>query len=230
MVDHYPPTIIVNKGYKKHFPLNKTYLVNGFTSGLFHDVWQVIEHRLNFTSTFYKPETTNWGNVAELPNGTIIPTGMFNDVHQKRVDVALSPFTTTLSRQQAVTFLPPICSETMVIAISKSAVKESIEFTGFFRPFHYSLWIIVLTTVMVTALMKMIFLQEKSNMLFNFLKHNWDSIIPMFGGSSEELSKNGSYNILQITILLCGYVIWTSYNAALTSELMVTKKTYPFNR
>ena len=50
----------------------------------------------------------------------------------------------------------------------------------------------------------------------------------MFGGSSEEFSKNESYNVLRITSILCGYVIWISYNAALTSELMITEKSYPF--
>ena len=233
MVEHYPPMMIVNKDFKNfslYFPQNKTYLVNGFTSGLFHDVWKVIEHNLNFTSLFYKPETINWGKVTKLSNGTFISTGILNYLQQRKVDVAVAPITIRSPRQEVVRFLPPIYSETMMIAISKSAVKESIELTGFLRPFHYSLWMIVFTTIMVTAFMKMIFLQEKSNMLFKFFKYNWDSTIPMFGGSSEELSKNGSYNVLHITILLCGYIVWTSYNAALTSELMVTKKTYPFNR
>ena len=231
MVEHYPPMMIVNNNFKKnalYYSQNKTYLVNGFTSGLFNDVWQVIQNQLNFTSLFYKPETINWGKVTKLSNGTFTSTGLINDVHRRKVDVAVAPLNIRSPRQEVVTFLPPIYSETMVVALSKSAVKESIEFTGFLRPFHYSLWIIVLTTITVTAYLKMIFLQEKTNMLFNFFKYYWDSTIPMFGGSSKELSNNGSYYVFHITILLCGYIIWISYNAALTSELMVTKKTYPF--
>ena len=30
--------------------VDDNYLVNGFTSGLIHDIWQILEHRLNFTS------------------------------------------------------------------------------------------------------------------------------------------------------------------------------------
>ena len=231
IVEHYPPMMAIDEDYKEHaiyFSQNKTYLVNGFTSGLFHDVWQVIGNHLNFTSLFYKPETINWGKVSQLSNGTFTSTGLINDVHHRKVDVAVAPLNIRSPRQEVVTFLPPIYSETMVVALSKSSVKESIEFTGFLRPFHYSLWIIVLTTITVTAFLKMIFFQEKTNMLFNFFKYFWDSTIPMFGGSSKELSNNGSYYVFHITILLCGYIIWISYNAALTSELMVTKNTYPF--
>ena len=223
--------MIVEKDFQDnalYFPQNKTYLVSGFISGLFHDVWQLIENYLNFTSLFYKPETINWGKVSQLSNGTFTSTGLINDVHQRKVDVAVAPLTIRSPRHQVVTFLPAISPETMIIALSKSAVKESIEFTGFLRPFHYSLWMFVLTTIMVTALTKMIFLQEKTHLLLNFFKYYWDSTIPMFGGSSEELSNNGSYHVFHITILLCGYIVWISYNAALTSELMVTKNTYPF--
>ena len=77
MVEHFPPMMNVNKDFQtkaQYFPQNKTFLVNGFTSGLFHDVWQILEQRLNFTSLFYKREIRNWGKVTQFPNGTFVTT------------------------------------------------------------------------------------------------------------------------------------------------------------
>ena len=174
MIEHYPPILIINEDFKKdapHFPQNKTYLVNGFTSGLFHDVWQVIENNLNFTSLFYKQETNNWGKVFKLPNGTFISTGLIDDVRQKIVDVAVAPLTIRSPRQQVITYLPPLSPENMIIVISKTSVLESMEFTQFVRPFHYSLWITVLSTIMILTLMKMIWLQENQKKFFYFFKY-----------------------------------------------------------
>ena len=38
------------------FPNNKTYLVNGFTKGIFQDVLEMLQDKLNFTYDMYKRE------------------------------------------------------------------------------------------------------------------------------------------------------------------------------
>ena len=52
------------------FPNNETYLVNGYTYGLFHDILKVLESRLNFTTNIYKRKVTAWGYVYPQPNGS----------------------------------------------------------------------------------------------------------------------------------------------------------------
>ena len=232
MVERFPPITIVNKDFKtnaQYFPKNKTFLVNGFTSGLFHDVWQIIEQRLNFTSLFYKQRRTNWGNVIDLQNGTFLTTGLIKEVYKKKVDVVVAPLTIKSPRPLAVSFLPPLYQETMRIAIPNTAIVESLDFTTFLRPLHYSLWIAILMTIITVSLMKATVLEKKTQILFQLLKYCWDSTLPIFGGaSSDDFKGTVSYKILLTTSLLSGYVIWTSYNAALTSELLITEKTYPF--
>ena len=47
------PFTIIKSEYKTHapyFPQNQTYLVNEFTSGLFLDVWHLLEEHFNFTT------------------------------------------------------------------------------------------------------------------------------------------------------------------------------------
>ena len=79
IVEPWQPSMILDNSYLKkapYFANNQTYLVNGFTSGLFQDVWQILENQLNFTSLLYKPKHINWGHVEKQPNGTYsITTG-----------------------------------------------------------------------------------------------------------------------------------------------------------
>ena len=52
---------------------NKTYRVDGFTYGLFHDVLEIMKDRLNFSATLYKHEEVTWaGKIYSLDNGTIV--------------------------------------------------------------------------------------------------------------------------------------------------------------
>ena len=154
---------------------------------------------------------------------------MINEVYQKKIDVIVSPLTIKSPRHHVISFLPPLYQEIMVIAISSTAVLESWDFATFFRPLHYSLWVAILITVVTISVMKAIFLERKIQLLFESLKYFWDSTLPVFGGASTDLcmGRISSY-ILLITSLLNGYIVWISYNAALTSELMTTEKTYPF--
>ena len=155
---------------------------------------------------------------------------MLDDIQKQRIDVAVIPYINTLERNHAVSFLPVIYYERYKIAIPTSAVTESVHFGTFIRPFRYSLWITVLSSIVIFSIAKSVLLESKENIFLKPFNYLWDSFMPMFGGTSDS-SHSGrvSYNILLVTSLLCGYLIWTSYNAELTSELLVTKKAFPFS-
>ena len=90
-------------------------------------------------------------------------------------------------------------------------------------------WQAAIVLIIVAKYFLPIFLEKKIIILFQSLKYSWDSTLPVFGGASSDRCRGRvSYYILLITSLLSGYVVWISYNAALTSELMITEKTYPF--
>ena len=59
-----------------YFPNNETYLVNGFTYGIFDDVFKIMEYTLNFSSVKYKRKEEDWGNMHTQPDGTIKGTGI----------------------------------------------------------------------------------------------------------------------------------------------------------
>ena len=239
LVETWLTTMIVDDNYQKsspYFPQNKTYLVNGFTSGLIHDIWQILEHRLNFTSLLYKPENIVWGNVEKLSNGNYSITGIFDPIHKGRVDAVLLPYTNTLTRSQIVTFLPAVYFPTQRIVIPLTAVTESLDLTTFIRPFHILSWIVLFLTIVIVTLARLVFFERIQDLHLKSLKHLWDSFAVHFSGTSQNLGTSiygyslgqRPYNTLLITSLLSGYIIWTSYNASLTSELLVREKSLPF--
>ena len=220
LVEAEPPLMILDSAYltnAPYFPQNKTYFVNGYTSGLFQDVWSLLEKKLNFSTYLYKPKVRNWNKII-------------NSVHRKEVDVAVAPLTLTVSRNELVSFLPKLFDKVMVVAIPSTSVEESLDFSTFSNPFTIFLWIAILVTISVISTLKSIALERTKTFLIKSYKYWWNSLTPFFGGESTiEQKGTTSYNIIIISSLLCGYVIWIAYNAALTSELLTTKKTYPFN-
>ena len=52
------------------FTNNKTYLVNGFTYGIFDEVLSILESTLNFTCLRFKNQVEAWGDVYPQGNGT----------------------------------------------------------------------------------------------------------------------------------------------------------------
>ena len=59
-----------------YFENNKTYRVNNYTYGMFHDILQLMENQLNFSTTLYKRKDAVWGYIYPQPNGTYKGTGI----------------------------------------------------------------------------------------------------------------------------------------------------------
>ena len=205
-----------------YFSQNKTYLMNGFTSGLISDVWNILEHHLNFSTLLFKDKKHVWGNAIELANGTIITTGIADDLFKKKVDVVIAPISMTPLRRQFFTYLPPIQDEMIGIVIPNSAVVESFDFQLFFKPLHIYLWIsIIVTIIIVSVIMSMA--TRNGNIYL------WSSFKIMFGGTPNEyVSDRGSKRVVVLTALITSVIIWTSYNASFTSELASVVEVYPF--
>ena len=90
---------------------------------------------------------------------------------------------------------------------------------------------ILITVITITIL--------KSGLLFKTHEWNigaipgfvWNTFITYFGGSPENtpIDNERPYNIIVLTSLLGGVIIWIAYQSILTAELSVVIKKYPFN-
>ena len=214
-----------------YFQENKTFLANGFTYGIFNDIMKRLESQHNFTCMLYLQDPDNgqkqWGKVVFHKNGSTEASGMLGEVFLGKADIAVTSITIKTSRLQFLDFLPPMAPEVASIVVPTNAVTESLDFWLFASPLHLHLWIAILGTVFALATAKMVMLDGCK--CFKLNQYLWSTVKAYLGeASNETCNAKSSVQILVLTSLLAGYVIWTSYNAFLTSELMVKEKEYPF--
>ena len=149
--------------FKKHniitlsilFSENDTYLVNGYTSGFFQDVLDVLESQLNFSTLLYKRKTTFWGSFHHHANGTVYGTGMMGDIFYKNADLTVAPMGVTFERGSFVGFLPTVKQYYMELYISKDSQAHAIDFHLLISPFTQDTWIFIISTSVIIALVKL---------------------------------------------------------------------------
>ena len=218
---------LVNAPY---FHNNESYRVNGFTYGLFNDILEIMQDELNFTTVLYKRKEPAWGYVYPQANGSYRGTGAIGDIFFKRADLAVGPFYNVIDRARYVNYLPDI-RPYLAATYIPTTIEESINFDTYRAPFAYSLWIAlaIMGTIFTTI---QIFLLQFNDVLKHFgFNTIWSSFTVFFGEkpTSSPIDTKSYYKIATTTTLLCGTVIWMSYNASWTSDLSVTTKAYPFS-
>ena len=224
----------LNEKYRSeapYFQSNQTYKVNTFTYGTINDVVEIMAERLNMTFNLYKQKVMNWGDISIHSNGSTIATGIVGEVYKRNIDILVGSLSMTKSRASHLAFLHPIASEISTVAISSKSVAESFDFVVFLKPLHPILWSMVLSMAIVITIIKSIIIQkEKASFYKTACMLFWSTLMTFFGGAFQAGNSNKeSYKIVILISLLSGFVIWTSYNAFLTSEILVVDKMYPFN-
>ena len=89
-----------------YFPENETYLLNGFTYGVYHDLLDVLQNHLNFSTQVFKRKDSDWGMVYAQDDGTFKTVGVVGDVFLKKADFAIASFLIVENRYRFVDFLP----------------------------------------------------------------------------------------------------------------------------
>ena len=89
-----------------YFPENETYLLNGFTYGVYHDVLNVLQDHLNFSTQLFKRKDGAWGMVYPQDDGTFKTVGFVGDLFLKKADFAIASLIILKDRAQFVDYLP----------------------------------------------------------------------------------------------------------------------------
>ena len=89
-----------------YFPENETYLLNGFTYGIYHDVLNVLQDHLNFSTQLFKRKDGAWGMVYPQDDGTFKTVGFVGDLFLKKADFAIASLIILEDRAQFVDYLP----------------------------------------------------------------------------------------------------------------------------
>ena len=96
------------KTFATYFPENETYLLNGFTYGLYHDVLEILQEHLNFSAQIFKRRDGQWGMVYPQKDGTFKTVGFIGDLFLKKADFAIGNVIIFQNRAQYVDYLPAV--------------------------------------------------------------------------------------------------------------------------
>ena len=215
-----------------YFSNNDSYDITEYTYGSYKDILLILQEQLNFTTILYKRRKEVWGYVYPLSNGSYVGTGLIGDVFFKEADIAVTSLWYVIDRARYVNFLPPIQPYWSAVYIPLTDNEDGINIGTYFFPFTSHLWMAVLLTGTIFALMKLFFLRiiaSKTRRTFGF-DHIWTSFTAFFGGkpAATPIDSKQFYRTITVVTLLCGTVIWIYYRSRLTAELAVTFKVHPF--
>ena len=232
MVEFWGLLMNADKSYLEkapYFSNNETYEITGFTYGLFHDVLMTLQDRLNFTTVLYKRKKVSWGFINEK-NGSYEGIGIIGDIYYGKADIGVAPFSMIIERAIYIDYSPPISQEFQGIYIPISN-NEHITFDTYLAPFTVLLWITLAFIGVTFSILRFLLLKVHGfEAVFGF-DNIWMSFSGFLGRAPTPtlIDNKSSYKTMIMTSLLCGSVIWFAYNGALTSELAIFEKKYPFN-
>ena len=207
-------------------------MINGYTSGIYQDILEILQNRLNFSALLYLRGDGVWGNGFSMPNGSYIATGLIGDLYYNRVDMAVTGLYIKLSRGLVIDYFPPLEPYLIGIYTPRIGDSESYNFEAFLSIFSTELWIVILVTAFIIAGMKLFLLHLHGSVriFMDTVAFLWTSFIANFGGkpTSTSIDSKPSYKILIFSSLIGGFVIWVAFRSRLTAELSVIIKKYPF--
>ena len=222
------PSYVKNAPY---FSNNQTFLINGYTYGLFNDILHILEAKLNFSTLLYKRKKVGWGYIFPQPNGSYIGTGMAGDIFFNRAEIIVAPFGLFLKRALYIDFLPPVQTYLAALYTPTLDTAESIDLKLFISPFTINVWMTIGVISILTAIVKfVIFCYHDSVHVLEFFSALWTSFIAFFGGkpTGKSIDSKQTYRMIIFISLLSGTIVWIMYRSFLTSELSIIKKVYPF--
>ena len=222
----------INPEYKEkadYIPINDTYAISGYTYGLFHDVISLLGERLNFTCQMYTQKHVTWGRFHKYPNGTVNVPGWLKEIYWNTADISVSSIAMSSLRVGFIKFLHPIGSEDISIVIPRRAISEELDYALYLSPLHLELWLFIIGLTTIISLMESISVSPKKHYLVKVLGNYWTTLMSYFGKDHHDNgTKVESYKIITFTSLMTGYIVWSGYNAFLTTELLDIKDSYPF--
>ena len=120
----------------KFFPSNETYLVTGFTDGIYHEILMALQNELNFTVELYKKKKVAWGFVYPQPDGSYKGTGMVGDLFFGRVDMVVASMAMLHQRALYIDYLVPLTQYTVGLFISTASTSGDIHYGIYFTQFR----------------------------------------------------------------------------------------------
>ena len=154
MVNVYAPSVVLPKNFEdkaKYFPVNETYDVTDHVSGTYISFLRLSQRMLNFTSKIYIRKDRVWGSALQFKNGTTQFTGMLQNVVEGNADFIWSVIARYQERNPYLDYLPNMNAYYGAIYLPR--LEESYDWSVFIAPFTADLWIAIVITSVITAIL-----------------------------------------------------------------------------
>ena len=127
-------------------------------------------------------------------------------------------------RMDYIDYLVPLQDVKGAIYISSNSVEFAYDIWTYFRPFDKSSWLVIFSILVGLTIVLGIF--SKSSPISTF----YDLFRTIFGGDMKEIIKKKriAHKIIALTCLFMGSLIWTFYQAQVTSYLTIKTEKMPF--
>jgi hypothetical protein len=131
-----PPFVTLPNNFQtiaKLHEKNQTYDVTNIAGGLSHEIWKILEEKLNFTTSLYKRKDSEWGSLQFYDNnGTIGSNGMIRNVLEQSADVVVASLFVLLNRIGPLKYLPIVGSDRYHVFI-RNHKEEELRYDTFSR-------------------------------------------------------------------------------------------------
>jgi hypothetical protein len=135
----------------KYHPDNDTFDVTGKTGGSFHQIYDILESRMNFSTTKYYRNDGIFGDATTSLNNSLEVTGQLYFIHQNKSDVIIANHIMTHQRLNHLQFLPYVSPLKFTMWI-QNIQKEEYTFGMYLSPFHWQLWMAIISIPLLTSI------------------------------------------------------------------------------
>ena len=195
-------------------------------SGLFADVFHVLQGILHFEYELSTPPDKTWGNLND--DGSY--TGMIGMLQRREIDLAPTSFTITNMRSLVVDFAKPIVEMHHRFFIKNP--KDGLNWTAYLDPLAWEVWLVLVLFVLLVPPMLTYSVQlnrdeQKREFVFYRTFLFVASAISMARPWSV-VPSSGLPKFIFLNILISGTFVYYHWEAMLISFLAVKTRTLPF--
>lgn len=235
-----PPFVIYDhRVHQQARPENGTKLkqMDQVIAGMFAEIGSKLAKDMNFRLQYFVRWDYSWGR--RLTNGTW--TGLVGNLLDDDVDFIGTSLTLTLERFSVIDFALPLGKETFALFISRKPSEEYAWFS-YFLPFKNQLWLFLFinSLVMISVITLLNGVYYRGNplthtsvlkLMYELAHDYWSLMASYLGRAHQDLiwTQHLALRLFLTIVIFVGSIVFISYRASLTSELSVTRETWPFN-
>jgi hypothetical protein len=133
---------------------NDTFDVTGKTGGSFHKIIDILQSRLNFSTTKYYRNDEIFGDATYNANNELSVTGQLYFIYHNKSDMTIGNHIMTHNRLIHLQYLPYLSPLKFTLwAANPFLMKQEYTYDMFLVPFHWQVWLVIIGIAILTSIL-----------------------------------------------------------------------------